>query len=183
MERSVCAELLSRIQPGQAVERASFPVRHDADEDISTNSLMSTQPSALGYIAVQRFASSEPSISDHVSQDEPHIRRTLGQAAHEIRIPVAPIRHIHSQSISVAHELLLQIAPYAVEHLKLELVRLDVLLVNKCAGRSDDVLIVSRDPVIDARGQQSFRELDVVFVNVVLFWERDGRRLLVRAFA
>jgi len=55
--------------------------------------------------------------------------------------------------------LLLQIAPYAVEHLKLEFVGLDVLLADKYSGCSDDVLIVRRDPVIDSGRQQSLREL------------------------
>src|SRR6185436_13466745 len=52
---------------------------------------------------------------------EPDIRRPLGEPPHEVRIPVFSIRNIDSQVEAVACELVLQVAPDSVEHLKLVL--------------------------------------------------------------
>src|SRR6476660_3132393 len=77
----------------------------EADTARATSSLPSTSPECL---------------ADHVARDESHVRRPLCQATHEIRIPLRAEGHIDTHSISVAHELLLQVAADAVEHLKLE---------------------------------------------------------------
>src|ERR1041385_4069970 len=65
-----------------------------------------------------------------VLQHEPDIRRSLSQPAHEVRIPVFPVRDIDSHVESVAGQLPLQITPDTVKHLKLEL-----LFPNSLAGR------------------------------------------------
>src|SRR5437870_1972517 len=97
----------------------------------------------------------------HVSQHEPYIGRTLGQAPHEIGVPVSAVGHVDSHAVTVSYQLLLQVAPYAVQHLKLKSVRRKVSLLSELNGRRDHVLIVSRDAVICARAQEHLRELDV----------------------
>src|SRR5882724_8576429 len=117
----------------------------------------------------------------HISQNEPHISGTLGQAPHEIGVPVSAVGHIDPHAVTVSYQLLLQVAPYAVQHLKLKFVRRNVSLRRKLNGRRNHVLIVSRDAVIYTRAQEHLSELDVVRIDVGFLRERDRRRLFVRA--
>src|SRR5437762_1939860 len=56
----------------------------------------------------------------HILQHEPDVRGSLRQAAHEIGIPGLAVRDIDAHAVAVAHELLLQVAAHAIEHLELE---------------------------------------------------------------
>src|SRR6266478_7921514 len=91
----------------------------------------------------------------HISQHEPHIGRTLGEAPHEIGVPVSAVGHVDSHAVTVSYQLLLQVAPDAVQHLKLKFVRRNVSLPRELNGSRNHALIVSRDAVICARTQEN----------------------------
>src|SRR5882762_6924303 len=83
-----------------------------------------------------------------VAQKEDQVGGALGQAAHEIREPVAPIRDINTDSVAILDELPLQVRAHAVKHLKLEIILGDflagsegnLLSVNSRTGRCNGVL-------------------------------------------
>src|ERR1035437_1313814 len=61
-------------------------------------------------------------LAGDAAQEEHHVGRAFSQAAHEVRVPLATIGHVDPDPIARLDELLLQVAPDAVEHLELELV-------------------------------------------------------------
>src|SRR6476659_287189 len=81
----------------------------------------------------------------HAGGHKRDIRWTLGETAHEIRIPLRSERHVHAHTVSLAHELVLQIAADTVEHLKLEAIGLDVILDRKTLRLANHSFVVSRD--------------------------------------
>src|SRR5262249_47682415 len=82
-----------------------------ADSERATSSL--PQGPSPAAFSSERFAY-------HVSRDEGHVRRTFGEAPHEIRVPLRTEGHVDPHSIAIVHQLLLEVAPHAVQHLKLE---------------------------------------------------------------
>src|SRR5207253_6949503 len=113
------------------------------------------------------------SASEHIPQHEPQVCGTLCQPPHEIGIPIPAIRNIDSHPIAVLHKFLLKVAPYAVQHLKLKLVRPYPLVFRKLPGWLNHLLVVSRYSVINARRKQHSHELDVVFIDVGFLWKCD----------
>src|SRR6185503_15199651 len=89
-----------------------------------------------------------------VSRDEGDVSWTLGEPPHEIRIPLRAEWHIHAHAITLAHQLLLEIAPYAVEHLEFELVVFDVALAGKPLHFSHDCFVVRCDAGIVPVGEE-----------------------------
>jgi hypothetical protein len=81
-------------------------------------------------------------LAHDVAGHEHEVGRALGQAPHEVRVPARPERHVHAHPVAVGHELLLQVAPDAVEHLELEAVGADVLGRGVPLGLGDDGLVV-----------------------------------------
>src|SRR5207244_4187662 len=88
--------------------------------------------------------------SEHIPQHEPQVCRTLCQPPHEIGIPITAIWNIDSHAIAFVHELLLQVAPYPIQHLKLELLRPYPLNFGKLPGRLNHLLVMSRYAMINA---------------------------------
>lgn len=57
---------------------------------------------------------------EQVSDKEEDIRGALGQSPHEIRIPLTAKGDVHPDIVSLPRQLLLEIAPDAIDHLKFE---------------------------------------------------------------
>ena len=60
------------------------------------------------------------SAAEEILRDEQHVRGTLGQAAHKVRVPLRAERDVNANAPSVLHQLFLQVAADAVQHLELE---------------------------------------------------------------
>src|SRR5665213_1433509 len=80
-------------------------------------------------------------LLDDVARHERDVRRPLGQASHEVRIPLRTEWDVATHAPAFVHDLLLQVATYAVQHLELELFGLDVVLASKCLDGLDNCLI------------------------------------------
>ena len=64
--------------------------------------------------------------------DEEDVRWALGQAAHEVGIPLGAERDIDPQALAFSHQLLLQIAANAMQHLKFVRVARNIFGPRKC---------------------------------------------------
>src|SRR5256885_1125641 len=47
-------------------------------------------------------------LAEHAARDERDVGGTLGEAAHEVGIPLRAEGHVHSHAVAVAHERILQ---------------------------------------------------------------------------
>src|SRR4051812_33076718 len=90
------------------------------------------------------FAASRQ-LRHHAPRDERDVRRAFSQPAHEVGIPLRAERHIDTHAIALPHELLLEVAPYTVEHLELEPTRIDAVRLHEGLGGVDDARIVRGD--------------------------------------
>src|SRR6267378_4658968 len=118
-----------------------------------------------------------------VAQKEDQVGGALGQAAHEIREPVAPIRDINTDPVAILDELPLQVGAHAVKHLKLEIILGDLLRGCEANRLRDHSRIVGGDGVVKPTGKKHLHEPDVVAIDVLFPGERHFIRLLIRTFA
>src|SRR5207249_7177808 len=81
-------------------------------------------------------------IAENRTEDEADIGRPFSQPTHEVRKPIAAERHVNPDAIPGGHERGLQIAPDAVEHLKLETGRRDLVFLRQVAGQPDHRRVV-----------------------------------------
>src|SRR4051794_26852853 len=107
-------------------------------------------------------------LANDVPGDERDIGRTFGKTTHEVRIPLGAERHVAAHAIPLLHERLLEITPDAVQHLELEAVDADALLLRPALRFSDHRGIVRGDAGIVALEHQLAHALDVVGVDVLL---------------
>ena len=84
-------------------------------------------------------------LAEEAAQDEQHVRRPLGQASHEVRVPLGAVRHVDPHPVALGHQPALEVAPHAVQHLELEAVRADAALARGGADALDHLRIVGRD--------------------------------------
>src|SRR3569832_2670105 len=112
------ARLSIPMNPANAAASAPMPNQSSTKPVVKISAMMSIAPKMHQRIQIQFIGTS---ALRQILQHEPHVRRPLGQPAHEVRIPVFSIRNIDPDVEPVARELSLQIAPDAVEHLKLKL--------------------------------------------------------------
>src|SRR5256885_15020619 len=85
-----------------------------------------------------------PDLPEEVSNEEAHIRGSLGKPPHEIRKPVVAIGDINADAVTVPHQPLLQIDSHAVQHLKLEVVFRDFIFRRTPDCRSNHARIMRR---------------------------------------
>src|SRR5262249_41265023 len=81
-------------------------------------------------------------LSEQIPQDEQRVRRTFRQTAHEVGIPLRPERNINAAAPAFFHQAVLQVTADAVEHLKLERRRRDLLLLCELDGCANHALVV-----------------------------------------
>src|SRR6185295_20224927 len=105
-------------KPANAAASAPMPNQSSTKPVVKISATMSIAPRMHQSIQIQSIDSALRQILHH----EPHIRRAFREPAHEVRIPVFPIRHIDSDLVTIACELSLEVAPDTVEHLKLKLI-------------------------------------------------------------
>src|SRR5215211_4348087 len=108
------ARLSMPMNPAKAAARAPMPNHNSTKPDVKISATMSIAPRM--HQRTQNQSVIVDSALREILQHEPHIRRTLRQPAHEVRIPVFPIRNIDSDIEPIARELSLKITPHAVEH-------------------------------------------------------------------
>ena len=111
----------------------------------------------------------------HVASDERNIRRTLGEPAHEIRIPLRSEWNVDTHPVSVAHELFLEVAPHSVQHLKLESVRSDVVLACEAPGFPHHSLVVSCDSGVVTVEHQLPHAAEIRIVDLLLLRNKAYR--------
>src|SRR5215213_2792463 len=140
------ARLSIPINPANAAASAPIPNQSSTKPDVKISATMSIAPRMHQRIQIQSIVAS---ALRQILQHEPHICRTFRKPAHEVRIPVFPIRNIYSYIETVARELSLKITPHTVKHLKLELLFPDSLARRKVYGRFDHLRIVCRNTVVD----------------------------------
>ena len=85
------------------------------------------------------------SAFDEAAADEEEIGGALGQAAHEVGIPVGAVGHTEAHLQSPVEQRFLQLRADAEEHLELEALRVDAVAVGVLQRVVDDALIVGRD--------------------------------------
>lgn len=122
-------------------------------------------------------------FAQEVAGDEKDVGGALGETAHKVRVPLAAEGNIDADVVALRDQVSLQIAADSEEHLELEAASVDAALRGEGLCRGDHLFIVRGEAVIDGALQQHIGQLDVVGVNVGLFWESDIVRLLVGALA
>src|SRR5512138_559495 len=78
-------------------------------------------------------------LAQHVARDEGDVRGPLGEAAHEVRIPLRAEGDVDAHPPPLAHDLLLEVAADAVEHLELEALGRDAALAREALRLGDDL--------------------------------------------
>src|SRR5581483_10419978 len=84
-----------------------------------------------------------------VSEDKEEVGGSLGQTAHEVRVPLGPERNVNAHLPALSHQALLQITPDAVQHLELECVPRNVLANGERFCLIDNALVMRGQPMID----------------------------------
>ena len=122
-------------------------------------------------------------LAEKVLGDEEHVGGALGEAAHEVGVPLAAEGRVDADVVALGDERALQIAADTKQHLKLEFAGCDVVRGGVGFGGGDHGGVVRCQAVVDAAGEQGAGEFDVVGVDVGLAREGDGGGLFVGAFA
>src|SRR5690606_2500519 len=86
----------------------------------------------------------------HRIDNEEKVRRPLGHAPHEVRIPSLAEGNVDAQVPAVVDDLLLEVAADAVEHLELEVAGGDPLGAGEVDGGAEHPLVVGREPRVFA---------------------------------
>src|SRR3989441_690862 len=118
-----------------------------------------------------------------VAEQEGDVGGALGETAHEVRIPLFPKGDVDADVPPLAPQRVLQVAPYAVQHLELEAGRRDASPARERLRVRDDPDVVRRDPGVDAALEQLLHAADVVRIDIGFRRERDLGWLLVRPLA
>src|SRR5215208_1448922 len=128
------------MNPAKAAASAPIPNQNSTKPDVKISATISiaprmhqrTQNHSLIYCFIRAGPrKSTASALRQILQHEPDIRRSFGQPAHEVRIPVFSVRNIHSHVESIPRELALKITTHTIQHLKL------VLLFSDSFTRSE----------------------------------------------
>ena len=139
-------------------------------------------PRVLGVTLLSTEAS-RSLFAQHILGDEEDVGGALGEATHEVGIPLVAERDVDPNVVALGDELTLQIAADSEEHLELEAAAIDAALGDEGLGGSNHFLVVRGEPVINGTLQQHVGELGVVGIDVGFFGESDLGRLFVSAFA
>src|SRR5256714_13919564 len=84
-------------------------------------------------------------LAHDVARDEGHVGGPLGETTHAIRLPLGAERDVDAYAVTVLHGLFLEVAAYAVEHLELETVGSDLLLLRETLRLVDHRRIMRGD--------------------------------------
>src|ERR1041384_8240964 len=137
------------MNPAKAAASAPIPNQNSTKPDVKISATISIAP------RMHQRTQNQSAISTlrEILHDEPDIRRAFSQPAHEVRIPVFPVRNIDSHVEPIAGELVLKISPDAIEHLKLKLLLANPFARGKFDRRIDHLRIVRGDAMINTAAQ------------------------------
>ena len=85
------------------------------------------------------------SAAHEIPQQEEHVGGPLGKPAHEVAVPVRPVRRGDEDVVAAADEVELQARTDAVQHLELEALLRDAALARERDRVLDQRLVVRRD--------------------------------------
>src|SRR6266481_10051884 len=88
-------------------------------------------------------------VLEEVFGQEEEVGGAFGEAAHEVGVPLGAEGDVDAHAVAFVGEAALEIAAYAVEHLKLEGMLVDLVLVDEVAHLVDDGLVVGGDATED----------------------------------
>jgi hypothetical protein len=125
---------------------------------------------------------------EEVLCEEEDVGGALGQAAHEVGVPLGAEWNVDADAEAFGSELSLQVAADAVEHLELEGGFGDVVFADEVAHGFDDGFVVGGEAAEDAfavvrEGGHALHQLNVVGVDVGLHGEGDLWAFLVGSLA
>src|SRR3954462_10150659 len=92
-----------------------------------------------------RFGTGPSGLGGQRAQEEPEVRGTLGQTAHEVGVPVDAVRDIGAYPGAGRGQTALLVRPDAVEHLHLPRVRVAGVLRAEFVGPLDQLRVVRAD--------------------------------------
>src|SRR6185369_15225091 len=107
---------------------------------------------------------------------------SFAEAAHEIRKPLAPKWNVNARRVAPARKARLEIPADAVEHLELEAVAGNLLLLCIRARQIDELLVVRGDGGPMTGREQRLEHARVRGIHVGFLLIRHALRLFVRAF-
>src|ERR1700674_5170194 len=84
-------------------------------------------------------------VLEEVFGQEDDVGGAFGEAAHEVGVPLRAEGDIDADAVALGRETALEIAADAVEHLELEGMFVDLVVVDEGAHLVDDGLVVCRD--------------------------------------
>jgi hypothetical protein len=121
---------------------------HNATPEQGSQQQPAAHPPQQGVPQAPRSqaAPQQPQTRPPANRPEEHVRRALGQAAHEVGIPLRAERNVDPQAISLAHQLLLEIAAHTVEHLELVGDARNILGAGELLQLRNDLLVVRSQP-------------------------------------
>src|SRR5258707_3768696 len=142
------------------------------------------------WLAEENRDKALPLVLEEVFGEEEDVGGALGEAAHEVGVPLRAEGDVDADAVALGGEAALEIAAYAVEHLELEGVLVDLVLVDEVAHLVDDGLVVGGDAAEDTFapgrigvGNHALHQVDVVGVDVGFGGERDVGALFVGSLA
>src|SRR6266496_5914795 len=100
-----------------------------------------------------------------VLRDKEGVRRTLGEAAHQVGIPLRPEWNVNAHTPPLFCKLGLEIATNSVQHLEFESRRRNSFSAAPMFDLVDDALIVSGEAMEDAAPDEVLRDLDVIGID------------------
>src|SRR5678816_477548 len=89
--KNCIARLSIPINPAKAAASAPIPNHNSTKPVVKISATMSIAPRMHQRTQIQSIVDS---ALRQILQHEPHIRRTLSEPAHKVRIPVFPVRNI-----------------------------------------------------------------------------------------
>ena len=129
-------------------------------------------------------------VLEEVFGEEEHVGGALGEAAHEVWVPLRAEGDVDADAVALGGEAALKVAANAVQHLELEGMLVDFVVVDEGAHLVDDGLVVGGDAAEDAPAvlrivvsDHALHQVDVVCIDVGLGGEGDIGTFFVSSLA
>jgi len=117
------------------------------------------------------------------AEEEHEVPRLLGQAAHEVAVPLLAVGDVDAHLVAAVGDALLLLGPDAVEHLVLEGLGGASVLGGQGAGDLDEPRVVAGDHRVPLAGHEDLEAAHVRLVDVAGGLVCHRLRLLVRPLA
>src|SRR5699024_449288 len=114
--------------------------------------------------------------------NEINILRTFSQSTHEIPVPIMAKRHIRTELVPFIGQLMLQLIPESVQHLKLKLLLGNTFSVRKLLHMINDAMVMRSNRRELPMNQMILYQLDKMLVNIMLILIGHIFRFLISPF-